>query len=98
MQLRKLNKIIILGVFLLMVIQVFVANRITTIGTTISKLETEKQDLKTENDNLERKISTYSSLTIIAQKAKDAGFEKSELIYLNPDVSVALNNLNVSPR
>ena len=92
------NKIIIAGVFILMIVQVIVANRLTSIGLTVAALDAKNQSFIKENDDLERKIATLSSLTKISQRAEASGFIKSQIVFLKPEISVALNNLNGTTR
>lgn len=94
--LPKLAKIIILIIFALLLIQVIVANRLTSDGITINRLESERGTLSEENQLLEREIATSSSLTQIAVKAEEAGFIKAQPLFLAPEVPVAAGFINVN--
>ncbi|MBI5465526.1 hypothetical protein HY946_02860 [Candidatus Gottesmanbacteria bacterium] len=93
--LPKLAKIIISITLFLLLLQVVVANRLTTAGLTLDSLADQEQELRQENELLERKIATFSSLTQVAQKAAEAGFVKPQPFYLIPEFPVA-QELNVN--
>ncbi len=92
--LPRLTKIIVFLTLLLFLLQVVVANRLTTVGLTITELDSQAQKLNDENDFLERKIATFSSLTQISKRASELGFVKAKAYYLSPEFSVAAGNLN----
>lgn len=92
--LPKLTRIIVFIVVCLLLLQVMAANRLTTAGLKLTDLEKQKESLSEENDYLERKIATFSSLTRIAQKAAEDGFAKAQTLYLTPELPVAFGNLN----
>ncbi len=94
----KLTFLIICPVILLLLLQVIVANRLTSAGLTLNEIEKERQTLLGENELLERRIATFSSLTQISQRASAAGFKKAQTYYLSPEFPVAASNLNVSAR
>lgn len=94
--LPKLAKIIILIIFTLLLIQVIVANRLTSDGITLNRLESEGGAISEENQLLEREIATSSSLTKIAVKAEEAGFTKAQPLFLVPEVPVAAGFTNVN--
>lgn len=94
--LPKLAKIIIGLIIFLLLLQVVVANRLTTVGLTLGSLADQEQNLKEENELLERKIATFSSLTQVAQRAQEAGFVKPQPFYLIPEFPIVLENLNVN--
>lgn len=95
--LPKLAKIIAIIAIFLLLLQVVVANRLTTAGLTLDSLAGQEQGLRQENELLERKIATFSSITYIAQKAAEAGFAKPQPFYLIPEFPVAGQiNINAS--
>lgn len=94
--LPKLARITIVITIFLLILQVVVANRLTTAGLTLNQLGAKEESLNEENELLEKKIASSSSLTAIAQKAEGLGFIKSQLLYLTPSFPVALENSNVS--
>ncbi len=97
-KLAKLTKtILVLNIFLLF-LQVLVANRLTTAGLTLSQTESETTILRDENEFLERKIASFSSLVSVSQKAAEAGYVKPKIYYLVSEVPVALENLNVAAK
>lgn len=96
--LPKLAKMVVYITVILIIIQVIVANRLTTVGLTLTNLEKQKNNLNEENNLLERKVATFSAMTNIAQKAAEAGFTKAVTYYLTPQFPVALGNLNGAAR
>ncbi|MCL4382540.1 MAG: hypothetical protein M1575_00085 [Patescibacteria group bacterium] len=97
-KLAKLTKTILVLNVILLLLQVFVANRLTTAGLTLSQTENETMILRDENEFLERKIASFSSLVSVSQKAAEAGYTKPKLYYLVSEVPVALENLNVAAK
>jgi len=94
--LPRLTKIIVSLTLILVIIQIVVANRLSSAGFILNSLKNEEKSLTKENELLERKIATSSSLTHIAKKAEDEGFVKAQTLYLSPKVSVAAGFLNVN--
>lgn len=98
MSLSKLTRIVLGLALILLILQVVVANRLTTAGLTLTNLEKQRQDLNRENELLERKIATFSSLTAVAQKAAEEGFVKAQTVYFVPQFPVAAKDLNGTAR
>ncbi len=75
---RKTKLPLMLGsaILILLIIQVLVSNNLANYGTTISKIEIEIGDLTQENQLLEEKIASASSLMTLNEKAKKIGFVK----------------------
>lgn len=97
-KLAKLTKTILVLNIILLLLQVLVANRLTTAGLTLSQMDSKVMTLRDENEFLERKIATFSSLVQVSQKAAEAGYVKPKLYYLVSEVPVALENLNVAAK
>lgn len=91
----RLAKIIISLTIFLLLLQVVVANRLTTAGLTLTQLSEQEGRLRQDNELLERKIATFSSLTQIGKRAEEAGFVKPQPFYLIPEFPVA-QELNVN--
>ncbi len=89
-----LTKIIVGLTIILLLLQVVVANRLTNVGLSLTELDSQQQQLNEENELLQRKIATFSSLTQIAQRASELGFAPAHAYYLAPEFSVAAGNLN----
>lgn len=70
-----INVAIIIG---LSIVQVVVANSISTTGIELSNIQHEIATLKKENANLHVQVLTASSLTQIASRASEMGFEESK--------------------
>lgn len=94
--LPKLAKIIISIIIFLLLLQVVVANRLTTIGLTLTSLAEQEQELRQGNELLERRIATFSSLTQVGKRAEEAGFVKPQPFYFIPEFPVAAEFLNVN--
>lgn len=80
-------------VLLLLVVQVLVSNSIANFGTTISQTENKIAELTQENQLLEEKIASSSSLLAVSEKAKTHGFVKEITPqYFSNDIPVALKS------
>lgn len=60
---------------LLLVVQAIVANSVSTVGVDVSSMQDEILTYKKENAILQEKLLTASSLTGIAEKMEDKGYE-----------------------
>ena len=78
-----INIAIIVG---LSVVQVVVANSISTTGIELSKIQQDIASLKKQNAILHENVLTASSFTQIASRASEMGFEegKSTLVISEP--------------
>lgn len=92
-KLRKLTKLVIFIFLVLVFLQVAVANRLTTAGSTFTQLLTQKERLDQENDSLETKIASASSLVQLAEISQQQGFIKPHFLYLEKQIPVALGSL-----
>lgn len=70
-----LNVAIITG---LSIVQVVVANSISTTGIELSNIQHEISELRKDNAILHEQMLTASSLTNIASRASELGFEESK--------------------
>lgn len=91
-KLRKLTKLVILLSLFLFLLQIWVANRLTIAGSTFTRLAVRKESLREENNFLETKIASASSLAQIAQLSRIEGFTKANFLYLENQIPVALGN------
>lgn len=83
--------IIISIIIVLSIVQVAVANRISTTGVTLSKLQEELKIYKKENTYLHERILAASSLTTISEKAIGLGFtEVNNKVFLSAPLPLAL--------
>lgn len=64
----------ILTIIALSVVHVAVANRISTTGVNLSKLQNELSECKKQNAFLHERVLELSSLTYIQEKATEHGF------------------------
>lgn len=78
-----LNLVVIIG---LSIAQVVAANSISTTGIELGKIQDQITQLEKENEVLKEQVLTLSSLTTIASRASDMGFEegKSTLVISQP--------------
>ncbi|MBI5044883.1 MAG: hypothetical protein HZC02_03085 [Candidatus Levybacteria bacterium] len=78
-----INIMIIMG---LSIVQVVVANSISTSGIELNKLQQQISELKRSNAMLHEQVLIASSFTTIASKASSMGFEegKSPLVISSP--------------
>jgi len=77
---KKYISLVVGGLFLLMVIQVWVNNNVVTYGEKFEELSALKKTLSLENQILENKIAKKESLTDIASKSAELGFSEPESI------------------
>lgn len=73
---RPVSLIIFVGfiIFVLSVVQITVANRLSTTGIELAKLQNKIEEYKKENALLQEEVLKKSSLTNIAQAADKEGF------------------------
>lgn len=78
-------------IIVLSLVQVFVANRISTTGVDLEKIQNSIQHYKKENALLNEKILTQASLVRISEVAIKEGYtlEKSQ-VYLSTPLPLAL--------
>ncbi len=67
----------IIIIIVLSLVQVVIANSISTTGIELAKLQSEISELKKKNALLHEKILTSASLTKIASAASAMGFEET---------------------
>lgn len=78
-------------VVVLSLVHVVVANRLSTTGITLSKLEEETKEYRTKNEILSQELFTASSLTMIASKAASLGFTtKMANVYFTAPLPLAI--------
>lgn len=86
--------IIFILVGILAIFQIIISNRLSGYGRKISLLAQQSEQLKLENERVKKKIASFSALTNINQRAKEAGFtQKAQVYYLDDLYSVAQNSL-----
>ncbi len=82
--------LVVITILVLSVVQVVVANRISTNGIELAKVQNEIKKIKTDNVVLKEKILQRSSFTEIASKAGELGFVKSNKnVYLSTPLPLA---------
>lgn len=74
-QLMKTIKLTIGGLFLFLVLEVWLVNRLSTYGEKIQQIKLAEVSLSLENQNLENEIAQNSALAIMELRAKNLGFE-----------------------
>lgn len=83
-----LSSVFLIGI----VLEIWTANRLSSYGEQISRLEAAKADLQIENQNLQNKIDQQSSLAQIEQYSKQFGFTQvNHVQYVGP-AGLALNH------
>ncbi len=70
-----LNLLVIVA---LSIVQVVAANSISTTGIELSKIQEEITGLQKQNEVLHEQVLSLSSLTSIASRAADMGFQESK--------------------
>ena len=75
----------------LSVVQIVVSSKLSTAGTTLSKIDSSLQAYQTENSVLREKIYDASSLTTVASKAAAMGFvEQKTVVTLEGPLPLAI--------
>lgn len=95
-KLRKLTKMVMLISLVLLLLQVVVANRLTTASSTFNQLLAQKESLDRKNDLLATKIASASSLAQITKLSQSEGFREPHFLYLENQIPVALGNLTTN--
>ncbi len=70
--------------FILIVVQVILANSLVTKGKEINQLNTQRKKIQAEIVSLENRVSQVSSLAIIRQKARQMGMKPGKVEFLPP--------------
>lgn len=76
----------------LVILEIWVVNRLATYGDKINQLEKTKSVLKTGNNILKNQIAQKSSLREIEKVAKVIGFQEINKVGYIKDLSLALNH------
>lgn len=77
---RKLVITLVLVIIFVVMVEIWVANRLSTFGEKINGLESTKYSLALENDYLKNQIAQKKSLTLNEKKSKSLGFDKMKNI------------------
>lgn len=84
---RKLLFVLVFAVLILVVLEIWAANRLATYGDQVYKLETAKESLRVQNEVLAEQIAEASSLQKVEVLAESLGYQKissNELAFLHP--------------
>jgi len=88
----KLIKLLSACIFILAVCNIAYTSKLVDYGERISNLEEEIQTIEHENQKLNLSITKQGSITTIADKIQESGFEKnSNIVTLKLDKFVALS-------
>jgi cell division protein FtsL len=77
----KLNSLIILLTFMVLVMKVYYSDKVATAGQEYSSEEDKLHSLQKENENIHNDIFEIKSLSKIHEKAIVLGFEKAVIEY-----------------
>ena len=77
---RKIIISVALFILVIIIIEIWVVNRLSTFGEQILQLERTKASLQLENKILKNQISEKGALKEVRKKAEDLGFEVSKNI------------------
>lgn len=76
---------------LLLLVQVYVSNRLANTGVEVAEIEREIEELVEENEMFRQKTASASSLLTLKERAHHLGFVKPTApVYLSRDIPVAL--------
>jgi len=82
----RIFKVLIFILVFLAVFQMVVANQLVTAGGKLGQIDEKIKRLEEENELLKKEIAIFSSLSTIAEKAKEIGFLKAEnFLYLTEE-------------
>lgn len=77
-------KWVVILIFILLIIQVALANSLVTKGKEINQLSVEREKLRAEIVSLENKVAQASSLSSIRQRARKLGMKMGKVEFLPP--------------
>lgn len=89
-KLLRIGKIVFLIFVFILVLEVWMANRLSTYGYKIQQMKQLKSEISLQNQLLENEIAQDSSLSIIEAKANKLGFDTIKNIeYIKSDTLAA---------
>lgn len=89
---RKIVIVLVAIIIFVVMIEIWVANRLATFGEKINGLEATKYSLQLENDYLKNTIAQKKSLELNLKKSASVGFGKVKNVeYIKPE-PIALNS------
>lgn len=88
---RKLVTTLVLLIIFVVMIEIWVSNRLSTFGEKISGLERTKYSLQLENNYLKNQIAQKKSLMLNEKKSKSLGFTKIKNLEVIKSEPIALN-------
>ena len=68
--------------FFCVLLQLFIAHKLSPAGIEVSTIENEIRTLSSENEDLRPKTASFSSLTAIASRAGELGFKEASFYYV----------------
>lgn len=89
---KKILLTLFLILFLGVVLEIWLVNRLSTLGEEISKLQYASEGLRLENQVLKNQIDKLSSLQSISSQVEELGFSKVANIQYLQQRGVALNS------
>ena len=82
---RRILIFLAISLFVLVIFEIWVLNRLSTFGEQIVKIEISSGELKKENQLLENQVAEMTSLLVIEAKARMLGLSKSKRYeYIKP--------------
>lgn len=77
---KKYIAVVVLGLFILTVIEIWASNNVVEYGEKLEKLSTLSKALKLENQTLENEMAKMESLSSVASRSSELGFSVPESI------------------
>ena len=77
---KKYIGLVIFGIFMLMLVEIWASNNVATYGEKLEKLSTLSRSLSLENQTLENEIAKSESLKNVASQSSQLGFSEPENI------------------
>lgn len=73
----KVNFVLLILIFVLVVAQIYIVNKHSTIGDQLTMVNKQIGEVEEENSQISQKIASLSAMTTITEKAKQYGFVSS---------------------
>ncbi|MBI3379886.1 hypothetical protein HY029_03980 [Candidatus Gottesmanbacteria bacterium] len=88
----KINYLILIFIVILVVLQVFIVNKHSTMGDQLTLVNNKIMKIEGENNQISEQIASLSAMTTITEKAKQIGLvSSSQVISLARSLPLAAN-------
>lgn len=88
----KINYLILIFIVILVVLQVFIVNKHSTMGDRLTLMNNKIIEVEEENNQISQQIASLSAMTTITERAKQYGLAStSQVISLTTSLPLAAN-------